>query len=407
MKRSAKVATLLLLCLATLGLPGCYGSADIDDLALVMAVGIDKGSDPDSVQVTAQVARPADVVGQTGAPSGGTGEPIWTASATGDSIFTAMRNLGRYSSRRVYWAQNAVVVISEDYARERGVHDVVDFFTRNHELRMRTWVTLTPGQARDIVATKTGLEVVPGTSIEKLFRQARSVAEAPRIDMRTMQADYMSEGMNTVLPVVETESRGVSSEQSEEFGSTPQVELSGAGYFKQGKLAGVLDSKQSQGLMWFIQPPESRAIALPCPSGGQGKASLELKRRTFDVIPTYQRGRVGFDVRLNAGFDIVELGCTTSETHEQVIRQLTPQVESMLKDEIKGIIQTELQSRADFLGLGDRFEDRYPMEWRALRLKWYDALDQAVIRVQVHAHIRSGVLLRTPTRPDSPGRSRL
>lgn len=45
---------------------GCFGSTDINDLALVMAVGIDKGDQPGTVKVTAQIARPGDVVGKQG-----------------------------------------------------------------------------------------------------------------------------------------------------------------------------------------------------------------------------------------------------------------------------------------------------------------------------------------------------
>lgn len=398
MKRSRLfLSGLLLSCLL---LSGCFNSADINDLALVMAVGLDKGEEPGTVTVTAQVARPADVVGQTGAPSAGTDGPIWTASATGHSIFEAMRNLSRYSSRRVYWAHNKVIVISEDLAKTDGINDIIDFFTRNHELRMRTWVVVTPEKASEIVATKTGLEVVPGTSVERLFQYSRLVAEAPKVDMRTLQANYLSSGAEVVLPIVQTKPRGISqSEDATGFKSTPQVELSGTAYFEGDKLKGVLSPKQSRALMWFLSPPESRVIVLPCPNDGRSNASLEMTSHHFQVIPAYENGRVGFHVLLKADFDMVELGCRTRQNQKVIMTGLEREVQDRLAAEIKDIIHVSQANRADFLGLGEKFQDKYPLEWLALEPKWADALSSARVSVTSKVRIHSPVLLQTPTAP--------
>src|SRR5687768_2804645 len=108
--RSAVVVLVLLVLLA-----GC-GKQELNQMALVMAVGLDKDKSG-TYRVTAQIVRPADARGSTGAPSGGTGEPVWTASAEGRSIFEAIRNLSRFSSRRVFWAHNKVIVVGEELAK--------------------------------------------------------------------------------------------------------------------------------------------------------------------------------------------------------------------------------------------------------------------------------------------------
>ncbi|KPV41805.1 Ger(x)C family spore germination protein [Alicyclobacillus ferrooxydans] len=402
MHKQWTIPFLLILCV--FGLSGCTGAVDINDLAMVMAVGLDKGDTPGTVTVTAQIARPSDVVGQTGAPAAGTGEPIWTATATGRSIFEAIRNLGRYSSRRVYWGHNKVIVIGEDLARDEGINDVVDFFSRNHELRMRTWVVVTPDKASQIVATKTGLEVVPGNSIDKLFHFSDLVAEAPKIDLRTMQASYLSDGSEVVLPVVQTRLRGVSTDNPKEFGSTPQVELSGTAYFEKDKLKGTLNPDDTEGLMWFVDPPKTRVVVIPCSSSNPNQtATLEIRHYKFKVVPQYVQGRPAFRIQLNVECNLVELDCPTKQSHQQVMKALEASVEANLKKEISDAIEASKTNKVDFLGLGSRFQDRYPAEWQRIKSNWPELLSTAKVNIDVSAHIRSPVLLSTPTVPDSAG----
>lgn len=382
-------------------LTGCFGAVDINDLAMVMAIGVDKGEQPGTIAITVQVARPSDAVGQTGAPSGGTGEPMWVATGEGKTLFSAMRNLTQYASRKLYFAHNKVIVLSEDIARS-GVTDVVDFFSRNHELRMRTWVVVTPGKARDLIAAKTGLEVLPGDSIDKLFRYTRLVADAPKTDMKTLQADFLENTKDAVLPKLTLEPRQISEgqEQSGNAQVKPQAVLSGTAYFHQGKMKGWLDAKESRGMMWFVNPPQSRVLTLQCPDSPTEKVALEMKKYRFDVIPGDVYGKPTFLVRLSARFEMVELGCSTNRSNLQIMHGLNQQAARKLQQEILNIVNVSKHESVDFLGLGDRFQDAYPEEWKKLGPHFSDRfLPKIQVNVHVTTYIRSPALLEQPMTP--------
>lgn len=319
------------------------------------------------------------------------------------SIFDAIRNLAKFSSRRVYWAHNKVIVISEDLDKSVGINDIVDFFARNHELRMRTWVVITPNQASELVATKTGLEVVPGTSIDNLFRYTRIASAAPKVDMRTLQANYLGSGTEVVLPVVQIKPRGISEKDTHEFGSSPQVELAGTAYFDKNKLKGILTEDESQALMWFVDSPDSLVLVLHCPDNSLERVSLEMKTHHFSVDPVYQKARLGFNIRLAASFDMVELGCPWQQRQQAIIRSLEQQAEHKLTHEITSVIAVSQRNETDFLGFGERFEDRYPAEWKQVQPIWNSTLSSAKINVHVTVHIHSPVLLQTPTAPKTGG----
>ncbi|MCY0875562.1 MAG: Ger(x)C family spore germination protein [Firmicutes bacterium] len=381
-------------------LTGCFGQEDINNLAMVMAVGIDEGKRPGTVLVTAQIARPSDAVGQTGAPVGGTGKPIWTAAAEGRSIFEAMRNLDRFSSRRVYWGHNKIIVLSAAVARH-GVNDAIDFFTRNHELRMRTWVMVTPKSASEIVASKTGLQVIPGDSVDRLFHYSAYTSEAPPVDMRTFQATFLNPTSQAVLPRVDIVQRGMPATHKEEFGTSPQVELSRAAYFIGNHMVGWMTIPETRGALWFLGHETSREMVLHCPDSSGKWTTLEMRTSHFVITPHLLNGKVSFVIHLRADFDLVEADCPSVSSNLVLTHALEMEARIKLREELLSAIHLSQRTGSDFLRLGERVEDRYPAEWRTLRDHWPQTLSRAEFLIHVKSSIRSPVLLAVPTRPGS------
>ncbi|WP_166244941.1 Ger(x)C family spore germination protein [Paenibacillus turpanensis] len=395
MKRLRLLHGLLILLL----LSGCTGKREINELALVLAVGIDPGTKPGQVRVTAQVIRPADARGQSGSPSGGTGEPAWTMISEGRSLFEAMRNLARFSSRRVFWAHNKVIIINEEVAKQ-GVTDIIDFFTRNHELRMRTWVVSTPEKTSELIALQSGLEVVSGDTIDRLFRFSEIVAEAPRSDMRTFASAYLSKSTHPVLARLKTKDRAVSGKKPGEFGTEKQIELSGTSIFKRDKMVGMLTPKESRAMLWFTGNVDSAVYELGCPGEPKAPVSLELKEGDFKVTPQYRNGRPEFQVKLDTQLNMVELGCPTPLSNEEIMDFLEKQVVAEIEDEMDSMIEkAQKKYRVDFLELGKVFENKFPYEWKTLGEDWEEVFPEAKITVEVQASITSPVLLKQPTRP--------
>lgn len=369
-------------------------------MAIVMAVGLDKDKTTGKIQITAQIVRPADARGSTGAPSGGTGNPVWTVNAEGSTIFEAIRNLARFSSRRVFWAHNKVIVVGEELARD-DITDLLDFFTRNHELRMNTWIVTTLGKASELVATKTGMEVVPGDSIDRLFRFSPIVSEAPRSTIKEVTASYLSRTSNPVMALVNNRKRMLQERDKREFGGKDQVELSGTAVYRKGKMIGTLSPSESRGMLWFIEKVESGVVPLKCPDYPDKPVSLEIKRGDFEVTPHYSGDdEVSFRVQLKLQMDLVELGCPTRLSTAEVVNLLEEEASEKVEEEIQAMLhKAQKVLKTDFLDLGKTFENRYPDKWRSLRGRWDELFQKAEFTLEVQTEINSPVLLIVPTRP--------
>ncbi|MCD8511959.1 MAG: Ger(x)C family spore germination protein [Bacillus sp. (in: Bacteria)] len=376
---------------------GCMGKVEINDLAMVMAVGIDRNQENNNIILTTQIAKPGDVAG--GNSSGESGEPLWTVYGEGKTIFEAIRNIARFSSRRVFWAHNMVIVINEEVARTEGLVDIIDFFNRNNQLRMRTWIVVSEEKASEVVSTQTGLEIVPGMSIDNLFRYTDILAEAPRSDVMTLTASYLGEHTHPYLAMVKLRNRGLDSESTEEFGSLPQVELSGTAIFNKEKMVGKLTPKESRGFLWFIEPIQSSIIPLTCPNE-PGRVSVELRDNHFQLEPKYVHGNVSFDAIVESEADLVELGCPTKLEHSELLDLLEKDVEAELQREIEMMLEKLQQEyKVDVLQLGRAFQGKFPKEWNKLKEDWDDIYPNVQVNISITVQLNNPLLLENPTRP--------
>src|SRR5262249_1201868 len=150
--------------------------------------------------------------------------------------------------------------------RRRGIDDVIDFFTRNHELRMNTWVAVTSDSPAEVVSTVTGLEVVPGEAIDKLFIKSKIIGQAPRTNMMNLEEAYLSKSTQPLMGRLTLIDRGISNKKPEEHGSIKQVELAGAAAFKGPNMIGWLTPRESRSVLFLLQNLPSGIEVLDCPN---------------------------------------------------------------------------------------------------------------------------------------------
>lgn len=144
----------ILLGAALLG--GCWNRRELDTLAIVAGLGLDRDVETGKIQLTAQIIKPGEVktvkVGGAGGGGGGGGKAsaVWVIKSTGDTVFDAVRNMVTQSSRKLYFAHNQIIVIGKKTA-EQGVWPLLDFFVRDHEIRWTIWVLVADGKASDVL----------------------------------------------------------------------------------------------------------------------------------------------------------------------------------------------------------------------------------------------------------------
>lgn len=163
-----KIAFLLLLALLTGFLAGCWSREELNELAIVLAAGVDWTADG-RVLLTAQIARTGAFA--SGGEGGGGKEPAsWVVSAEGRTLEEAERYLAMRVPRDIYWGHRIVLVFGEAMA-QKGIGLATNFWQRGRQPEVIMQVMVTQGEARDVIQTSSELAKTSGQAVQFLTQR--------------------------------------------------------------------------------------------------------------------------------------------------------------------------------------------------------------------------------------------
>jgi spore germination protein KC len=288
---------------------GCWNAREIDELAFVMGIALDK-TENNEIKVTVQIAKP-DTHSKT--PSGGGGgpdkeRPFWVATSTGKTIFEAIRNMAAFSSRRIFWSHIKVIIIGEELAKS-DIIEIFDFFGRNPELRLRTWIAVAPGEASKLMEVVPVMERDPALALERVIDHRKLTGKAYGIMLKDFLEDYLSPD---VYPAA---SRIVLGESA----GKPVLSLKGTAVFAERKLAGWLEDQETRGLLWLKKRMSSSIMVVNCPFDGL-PLSIEITGTSVKYVSGIEDGRPWFNIQVKASGNLTEKYCLTDYNDDQNLK---------------------------------------------------------------------------------------
>ncbi len=385
---------LLFLVLLSFSAGGCWDRRELSELAIILAAGLDRTPDG-KIELTLQLARPAAFAGGA-APEGGGGRApapgtVWVVSATGETVFDAQRNLALQVCRHFSWTHCILIVFGEELARH-GVRDVTNYFHRQPGPRETMWVTVAPGKAKKVLESHSELEK---SSAQALGFLARSKA-GWSVNFKDFIRDLASPGVNPAAARVELKRQG--EPQGAGMEKAPkhrEVVLTGAALFKDDRLVGWLNPKETRGLLWLRGKMEKGIVVVPG-NPQRKKLAFEIIRSTTRIEPEYDGEKIRFLVEITAEGNLAEQqtpqDLSTPEAlrrmEEEIAREITARVKSAL-DRAQG------EYGVDSFGFGEAFHRKYKKEWRKIKHRWNEEFADAEISLTVKAHVRNtGIQLR-------------
>ena len=97
---------------------GCYNYKELNEIAIVSSIAIDKKDDKYLVNAQVMNAKPSQESDST---------QVIVYNSTGNTINEALRNMIMKSSRKLYGGHLSKLVVSEEVAKE-GIINVLDMF---------------------------------------------------------------------------------------------------------------------------------------------------------------------------------------------------------------------------------------------------------------------------------------
>ncbi|QHE52432.1 Ger(x)C family spore germination protein [Pontibacillus sp. HMF3514] len=386
-----KITVLSLLLIA---LTGCWSKKELDNLAIVTGIGIDKAEE--GYEVTVQIINPAEVA----AKQLTTRTAVSTYSASGVSLFDAIRNLIEVTPRKVYMSHTRIVIFSEELAKT-GISDNIDFLVRDHELRTDFYLAIAKGfSAKQMLNILTPLEKIPASKMYATIESSeRYLAQTRTVKIQKFTSDLLLEGQQPFLTGIYIQGNtdiGNSIGNVEKIDSPAKILVDHIGAMKGDQLIGWLDHKESKGFNYLTGKVKNSTEMIPC--------NEDSKYTSFEIISTDKKikgklkdGKPTFTVDIKAQANIAQSDCDMKLSNPKTLKKL----ENDLNKEITNTanltieaIQKDLQS--DIVGFGELLHRTQNKDWVKIKGQWDDLFPEADIKVNVQSKIK-----RTGTITDS------
>ena len=224
---------LIIICLISIFLTGCFNYRELSELGITSAIGIEKIND--DIKVTIQVLD----TNKNGNSNDNTPKYVIYTS-TGKTIQEALRNVVNDTSKRLYINHTQVLIIDEKLA-QTGINDIIDFFFRDPESRKQFLVLIARDKVEDILSTKTLLEEINGESIkESTNTNYQYLGSVKATTFGSLMADYVNKRKSISLPSIALikENNGDST-----IIPNKRIILTDTGVFKGDKLIGYISGE--------------------------------------------------------------------------------------------------------------------------------------------------------------------
>lgn len=382
--KALKIATLIVLSLLLLS--GCWNRTEINDIAIVTAVGLDLLED-DKMRLSLQIAVPAQL-GQATGPTQSGGKSTFIVSELGGTISEAFRHLQEKLPRRIFFSHSRVLIIGEDLARN-GVTHILDFYARYQEPRMHSSIIVTKGKAVDILKQEPTLENVSAEEANELIKRKVGLM----ISIRDFLDMLLTEGVEPVAPQFVLEPLEVKSDSQ----TIEKQAINGAAVFKGDKLVGWMDDGETRGILWLRNEMKKGVITVNIgEERGGGKISTNIIRSESDIVPELKDGKVTITINTRAEMNVLENASEVNLGDPENIDKLEKEIEKEIKDRMRMTLdkaQGELGS--DIFGFGEALYKKYPKEWNnTYKEKWDDEFSEVEVIVKPKVFVRRVGLIR-------------
>ena len=358
-------------------LTGCWNRVEINDIAIVTAIGLDLVED-DQLRLTLQVAVPSKLV--TGGTGESGGKSTIVISETGATVSEAYRNIQGKLSRRIFFSQSRVLLIGEDLAK-KGVFHIVDFHTRYAEPRINSFIMFTKGKASKIINSMPKFESVSAEEMRELAKMGLKVYVRDFLNMLLTEGIEPFASQFTLKPLeVSTKNKS---------GETQAV--SGIAVFKGDKLVGWMDEVETRGLLWIRNEIKTGVITIKIPEEkGGGNISMEIIRGETNIVPILKQGELKLDVDVVTELSVIENDSKVNLHETKVIEEIQTNTEEEISKRIEMIIEkAKKEYKSDIFGFGQSVYKKYPKEWNThYKKNWENEFAQTKVTIHSKALVR-------------------
>lgn len=381
-KVKKKLLLFLFFSLFALLLTGCYNYHELENLAIVTGLSIDKKDNQYVIGVLVANSKKQEASSKEGQSQ------TIVYEGKGNSVMEAFYNIDLESPKQLYIGHLAVVVIDENIAKNE-IEKISDILIRSPESRKNFYVVIArDAKAADVLKITSPLESYPSQNVSMNLKNT-STYQGISTDLTYSEfiASMLTPGINPTLPTIKISGSVKEGEKQQNLeSSAPETKLQ----------LGTLAIFRNTNLLGYVSEDESRIINI---LNRRTSYSLEsIKYKDNNIVfhlsnfkikrqATLKDNKPIIDITFQATAAINEINTNANLSDPKTISDINQLLEDKTKQQILNTIHmTQNEFQSDIFGFGNLFYQKYPDYFSKIELQW-DEEEYANIKINVNVDI--------------------
>lgn len=358
---------------------GCYNYRELNDIAIITGIAIDKEEDEYLVSVMIANSKKPETSDNSSLPT--------VYESTGKTITLALENIFLQSPKKIYLGHLASVIVGRDVA-EDGILNILDFLFREPMSRKTFYLLIADGdKANDVLKIVSPLETFPSQDINNTLNNAYDLQSiSSSITYEMFINNLVTDGVEPILATVKIkgdEKEGQNEDSLKEVEPKATIYLSNTAIFKGDKLVDVASKEESEGINLI--------------NDGIGRVFIKTKCDNDYIIIDSPRTKLKVDVKdnnkikikVNGEAAIKEINCKLNLEDEKVINDLAKDASKELEDTIKKAIDKAQSLKTDIFGFGNLIYKNNYKYFNSVKDEWDEIFSNLDVDIKVDISLKT------------------
>jgi len=401
-----------------MNLSGCFDSREIDSLAYVMAIGLDRG-ECNFLEITLQIALPTQIAG--GGGMGGNKslkeESFIITTMEANTIYSGLNMVNTYISKELNFSHAKLMVFSEELAKD-GIQKYINTLMRGEEFRPNMYIVISKCNAEDYLnEVKPILEPNPAKFYEmnlEAYKYTGFTPDSTLINFFLKQECTCSQAVATLAGISRYESsnefnikystaveKGRTKAMAGDYtaGNLPKIgdikaEVMGLAVFDGDRMVGELDGQETRYYMMIIDKYKNSYFTIPDPLKKNYYVVLDIRKNKSPVKKVKMIGDIPhIHLTLDLHADILSIQSGINYEALDNVKILENSSEEFMEKEIMELMESTRKMKSDIFEFGKGMKHQFLTwdEW--VDFEWLKRYRDSVINVDVNLKIRRPMMI--------------
>ncbi|MBF8982840.1 Ger(x)C family spore germination protein [Lutibacter sp. B2] len=361
-----KFDKLLIICILSVLLTGCWDSEDINKKSITITLGVDYVND--GIEFSGELAKLRSSPSESGEKNQASG--VYQLLSYGKNFEESRRHYDSINPYPVFLGATRVVIFGQNYAKE-GIEPYLNRIDHLYDYRKTLLSVVSRETPTELFKIKVEKDISVGFLIDDIMQNLEMRGEALYPQIGEILSDIALGHVGYVLPYIGIE-RG-------------SIKYLGMAVMKDSKLEGTIDLENTHGVLYILAQNPTLVEVIPSTKNEKNQISFTtfIKKRKIKTDYIDEKVIINIDLDLKAQ---LRYQYYPEPVEDEDIKKLEDMISKKVENDIVSTMKkAKNEFECDFFDFVRYFRAEHPEIYK--KIKWEDQFTRADINVNVKTKV--------------------